>query len=44
MWEVFVVKGDSQTMSDGQQTACCTPLTTESKESVVQLGAKRGCC
>ena len=44
MWEVFVVKSDSQTMRDGKQSACCTPLTTESKESVVQLGAKRGCC
>ncbi len=44
MWEVFVVKSDSQTMRDGQQTACCAPLTSESKESVVQLGAKRGCC
>jgi catechol 2,3-dioxygenase-like lactoylglutathione lyase family enzyme len=44
MWEVFVVKSDSQSMRDGPQTACCTPLTTESKDSVVQLGAKRGCC
>jgi catechol 2,3-dioxygenase-like lactoylglutathione lyase family enzyme len=44
MWEVFVVKGESEAMRDGPQTACCTPLTTESKDGVVQLGAKRGCC
>jgi catechol 2,3-dioxygenase-like lactoylglutathione lyase family enzyme len=44
MWEVFVVKGESQTMRDGQETACCTPLGAESKDGVVQLGAKRGCC
>jgi len=44
MWEVFVVKGESQAMRDGQKTACCTPLTAESKDGVVQLGAKRACC
>lgn len=44
MWEVFVVKGESQTMRDGQQTACCTPLAAESMDGVSQLGAKRGCC
>ena len=43
MWEVFVVKGDSQSMREAQPAACCTPVTTK-QESVVQLGAKRGCC
>ena len=44
MWEVFVVKGDSPTMRDGAETACCTPLTAETQDGLVQLGAKRGCC
>jgi catechol 2,3-dioxygenase-like lactoylglutathione lyase family enzyme len=44
MWEVFVVKGESRTMRDGQATACCTPLTGDGKDDVVRLGAKRGCC
>src|SRR5262249_10367590 len=33
MWEVFVVKGDSPRMRDGE-TACCAPSST----------AKSGCC
>jgi catechol 2,3-dioxygenase-like lactoylglutathione lyase family enzyme len=44
MWEVFVVKGDSPTMRDGEQTACCTPVSTAADDSLVPLGAKRACC
>jgi catechol 2,3-dioxygenase-like lactoylglutathione lyase family enzyme len=44
MWEVFVVKGDSPTMRDGGETACCTPMSGESQEGLVKMGAKRGCC
>ena len=43
MWEVFVVKGDSATMRD-DQTACCTPASAATRDSLVQLGAKPGCC
>ncbi len=43
MWEVFVVKEDSPTMRD-DKTGCCTPLSTASDDSLVQLGANRGCC
>jgi catechol 2,3-dioxygenase-like lactoylglutathione lyase family enzyme len=43
MWEVFVVKADSATMRD-DQTACCAPASTADQDSLVQLGAKRGCC
>jgi catechol 2,3-dioxygenase-like lactoylglutathione lyase family enzyme len=34
MWEVFVVKGESQTMRDAPRTACCTPLTTASQDGI----------
>jgi catechol 2,3-dioxygenase-like lactoylglutathione lyase family enzyme len=44
MWEVFVVKGDSPTMRDGAETACCTPLANETQEGLLQMGVKRGCC
>jgi catechol 2,3-dioxygenase-like lactoylglutathione lyase family enzyme len=44
MWEVFVVKGESPTMRDGAETACCAPLPTETQDGLVQMGAKRGCC
>ena len=44
MWEVFVVKGDSPSMRDGEQTACCTPATGSAQENLVRLGAKSGCC
>jgi catechol 2,3-dioxygenase-like lactoylglutathione lyase family enzyme len=43
MWEVFVVKGDSPSMREGEQTACCTP-STASQDGLVQLGAKPACC
>jgi len=43
MWEVFVVKGDSATMRD-DQTACCAPVSTATQDSLVQPGAKPGCC
>lgn len=44
MWEVFVVKGDSPSMRDGEQTACCTPAAGAAHENLVRLGAKAGCC
>jgi catechol 2,3-dioxygenase-like lactoylglutathione lyase family enzyme len=44
MWEVFVVKGDSPTMREGTETACCTPMAGATQDDLVQLGAKRGCC
>jgi catechol 2,3-dioxygenase-like lactoylglutathione lyase family enzyme len=44
MWEVFVVKGDSPTMRDGEQTACCTPASTVGQDGLVPLGTKRACC
>jgi len=44
MWEVFVVKGDSPTMRQGAETACCTPMAGATKDGLVQMGAKRGCC
>jgi catechol 2,3-dioxygenase-like lactoylglutathione lyase family enzyme len=44
MWEVFVVKGDSPTMREGTETACCTPMAGATQDGLVQLGAKRGCC
>jgi catechol 2,3-dioxygenase-like lactoylglutathione lyase family enzyme len=44
MWEVFVVKGDSPTMRDGEQTACCTPASTNAEDGLVPLGVKRACC
>jgi len=43
MWEVFVVKGDSPTMREGEHTACCTPSTV-GRDGLVQLGAKPACC
>jgi catechol 2,3-dioxygenase-like lactoylglutathione lyase family enzyme len=44
MWEVFVVKADSPSMHDGEQTACCTPAAGSAQENLVRLGAKSGCC
>jgi catechol 2,3-dioxygenase-like lactoylglutathione lyase family enzyme len=44
MWEVFVVKGDSPSMREGEQTACCTPGSTSGADGLVPLGAKRACC
>jgi catechol 2,3-dioxygenase-like lactoylglutathione lyase family enzyme len=44
MWEVFVVKGDSPTMREGAETACCTPMSGATQDGLVTLGAKRGCC
>ena len=47
MWEVFVVKGDSPTMREGEQTACCTPMSAESSataDAPIRLGTKRACC
>ena len=44
MWEVFVVKGDSPTMREGEQTACCTPVSTVGQDGLVPLGTKRACC
>ena len=44
MWEVFVVKGDSPTIREGAETACCTPMAGATEDGLVQMGAKRGCC
>ena len=47
MWEVFVVKGDTETMHDGpakNATACCAPRTVDVEDEAVQLGKKSGCC
>jgi len=47
MWEVFVVKGDSDAMHDDpakNATACCAPSTLGAQEQPVQLGKKSGCC
>ena len=47
MWEVFVVKGDSETMHDDpakNATACCAPATVDVQDQPVQLGKKSGCC
>src|SRR5215470_8393166 len=44
MWEVFVVKGDSPAMREGEQTACCTPMTGAASDDVVRLGTKSRCC
>lgn len=44
MWEVFVVKGDSPAMRDGDQAACCTPGTDAAADKPIRLGAKSGCC
>ena len=41
MWEVFVVKGDSPAMREGEQNTCCVPAATA---DLVPLGAKRTCC
>jgi catechol 2,3-dioxygenase-like lactoylglutathione lyase family enzyme len=43
VWEVFVVKSDSPDMRT-DQTACCAPPSLASQDSLVPLGAKRGCC
>jgi catechol 2,3-dioxygenase-like lactoylglutathione lyase family enzyme len=42
-WEVFVVKGDSPEMKV-DQSACCAPTGLSSRDNLVSLGAKRGCC
>jgi catechol 2,3-dioxygenase-like lactoylglutathione lyase family enzyme len=44
MWEVFVVKGESATLRDGEQTACCTPASVAAEDGLVTLGTKRACC
>jgi catechol 2,3-dioxygenase-like lactoylglutathione lyase family enzyme len=44
MWEVFVVKGDSATMREGEQTGCCVPMSTVGQEGLVPFGTKRACC
>jgi catechol 2,3-dioxygenase-like lactoylglutathione lyase family enzyme len=45
MWEVFVVKGDSPAMREGEETPCCTPMAGAAADpGLVQVGAKRGCC
>ena len=44
MWEVFVVKGDSPTMRDAEASTCCSPVSGESQDGLVHLGAKGGCC
>jgi predicted enzyme related to lactoylglutathione lyase len=47
MWEVFVVKGDTETMHDDpakNATACCAPGTADVQDQAVQLGKKSGCC
>ena len=47
MWEVFVVKGDSDAMHDDpakNATACCAPSTLGAQEQPVQLAKKSGCC
>jgi catechol 2,3-dioxygenase-like lactoylglutathione lyase family enzyme len=44
MWEVFVVKGESPAMRDGDPTACCTPDAGRAQDNLLQVGAKAGCC
>jgi catechol 2,3-dioxygenase-like lactoylglutathione lyase family enzyme len=48
MWEVFVVKGDSPAMREGEQSTCCVPVSTVGQEGVIDglvpLGTKRACC
>jgi predicted enzyme related to lactoylglutathione lyase len=44
MWEVFVVKADSPTMREGEQSTCCVPVSTVGQDGLVRLGAKRACC
>jgi len=43
MWEVFVVKGDSPSMRT-DQTTCCAPAAGASRDDLVSIGAKPGCC
>ena len=47
MWEVFVVKGDTETMHDEpgkNAAACCAPRTVDAADRAVQLDTKSGCC
>ena len=44
MWEVFVVKGDSPAMREGERGTCCVPLSTAGHGGPVPLGTKRPCC
>ena len=44
MWEVFVVKGDSPNMREGEQSTCCVPGSTVGQDDLVPLGTKRACC
>jgi hypothetical protein len=47
MWEIFVVKGDVETMHDDPaktSAACCAPAGLPAQDKPVQLGKKSGCC
>jgi catechol 2,3-dioxygenase-like lactoylglutathione lyase family enzyme len=45
-WEVYVVKGDADTLAKAEDSACCTPggETREVSESGVPAAAAPGCC
>jgi catechol 2,3-dioxygenase-like lactoylglutathione lyase family enzyme len=47
LWEVFVVKGDTETMHEDPAksvAACCAPGSMSAQAEPVQLGKKSGCC
>jgi catechol 2,3-dioxygenase-like lactoylglutathione lyase family enzyme len=47
MWEVFVVKGDTEEMHGDPpklSAACCAPSSLPAHDEPVQLGKKSGCC
>jgi catechol 2,3-dioxygenase-like lactoylglutathione lyase family enzyme len=47
LWEVFVVKGDTDVMHDDPAktvAACCAPGSLPAQGEPVQLGKKSGCC
>ena len=47
MWEVFVVKSDTDTMHDERvkaAAACCTPSAIPAQDTPLTLAKKTGCC
>jgi catechol 2,3-dioxygenase-like lactoylglutathione lyase family enzyme len=43
-WEVYVVKGDADTLEKADDSACCTPADSASAEGVAETAATGTCC
>ncbi|MFI6734114.1 ArsI/CadI family heavy metal resistance metalloenzyme [Nonomuraea sp. NPDC050451] len=44
-WEVYVVKGDADTLTKETDSVCCDPATAwDGKEAAEPVGASGGCC